>query len=159
MQPTTRSVTGWLLVALQFILLAGIVVSPRRDAAGAWIAAGAVVAAAGVCVMGWTFASLGNALTATPVPREGAYLRTTGPFARVRHPIYLGLLLAAWGWVLAWGGWLTLACAIALAALLAVKARWEDSMLHAAHGDAWESWAKRTPMIVPRLARQSGSRP
>ena len=58
---------------------------------------------AGLAVFLIALLGLGTALTPTPVPQEGAALRTSGIYAVVRHPIYVGILVAALGFALAVG--------------------------------------------------------
>jgi protein-S-isoprenylcysteine O-methyltransferase Ste14 len=59
---------------------------------------------------------LGGAMTPLPRPRDDAHLVDTGAYALVRHPVYGGLILMAFGWALLRAS----VMAIALAALLAV---------------------------------------
>lgn len=83
--------------------------------------------------------------------REHA-LETTGWYARVRHPGYLGALLANWGAALAFGS----AVALPLAALMLVfqwdRVRREEKLLSAHFGEEWRTYAARTGAILPRLA-------
>lgn len=141
---------GWLLVAGQGVLLLAIALAPRRDPSTAWLAVGGLAFVVGIALALWAGAVLGRALTPTPVP-NGAGLVVDGPFARVRHPIYTGLLLAAAGWTIAVGTWWTLGALLGLLVLLAGKARWEDRMLERAYGGPWRVWAARTGALVPRL--------
>jgi protein-S-isoprenylcysteine O-methyltransferase Ste14 len=68
--------------------------SARGIAIGiALMASGFVLAARGV-------ADLGGAMTPLPRPRDDAELVQTGAYALVRHPVYGGLILAAFGWAL-----------------------------------------------------------
>ena len=94
------------LVALQLLLLAGLLWLPGRRAwpVPGWLITVAVVA---IAVAGaWAVAGalrLGSSLTASPLPSPGAQLRTAGVYASVRHPIYSALLLGGAG-VVALGG-------------------------------------------------------
>jgi protein-S-isoprenylcysteine O-methyltransferase Ste14 len=47
--------------------------------------------------------SLGNSLSPFPIPREDAALVTNGAYSYVRHPMYTGLLLVAFGLSVATG--------------------------------------------------------
>ena len=83
---------------------------------------------------------------------KGGGLCVWGPYQYVRHPLYLGTVTGAVGlclltnspWV--WG--------IVLPAFLQVYAwqiREEERLLAEAYGDAYTAWARRVPMLLPRL--------
>lgn len=78
-------------------------------------------------------------------------LETTGWYARVRHPGYLGSLLANWGAAIAFGS----AAALPLAALMTVfqfdRLRREERLLAAHFGAEWRAYVARTGAILPRL--------
>lgn len=136
-----------LLVTLQFGLIALMVLRLETARIGP---AFAVLLASGVAVGAWALAANrpGN-FNIRPEPRPGGRLVTHGPYARVRHPMYLAVLLAmaafavagdAGQWV-AWG---------ALAAVLAAKARREERSLLLLHRD-YASYRARTRAIIPFL--------
>jgi protein-S-isoprenylcysteine O-methyltransferase Ste14 len=54
--------------------------------------AGLFVALVGSWISIWSVMQHGSALSAVPVPREGARLITTGPYRYVRHPMYTGVI-------------------------------------------------------------------
>jgi len=78
-------------------------------------------------------------------------LVTTGPFALVRHPMYVGLCLAAFGALLLYRTW---ACLLLLAQLpvLVVRASQEDELLSRAFADEWRSYAQRVNAWLPRAS-------
>ena len=90
------------------------------------------------------------------VQREHA-LETRGLYASVRHPGYLGSLLASWGAAIVFGS----ALALPLAALMTLvqwdRVRREERLLASQFGDAWRSYAARTGALFPRLTRGSAS--
>ncbi len=144
--------TGWLLVAVQFVLFAAVLFLPRRAQTSEWLLiVGGVLAVAGVVVVGLAFVRLGGALTPTPVPLPGAGLRTDGMYGRVRHPIYSGILLIALGIVAAIGSWWTLAWFVVLVVFFVSKSRWEDQLLAESYGVQWQEWAVRTGGLFPRF--------
>ncbi|WP_293600100.1 isoprenylcysteine carboxylmethyltransferase family protein [Polynucleobacter sp. 39-46-10] len=73
--------------------------------------------------------NLGKNLTPLPCPKDNAVLIQAGLYRFVRHPIYFGVLLAAFAWVLIFPGVCVLAYAIALFGLFDIKARREEVWL------------------------------
>jgi len=84
------------------------------------------------------------------VQREHA-LETTGWYARVRHPGYLGSLLASWGAAIAFGSAMALPLALLMTAFQWDRVRREDRLLEGQFGDAWRAYAARTGALLPRL--------
>lgn len=78
-------------------------------------------------------------------------LVTHGPFAIVRHPMYTGLIMAAFGSLLIYHTWTTLLFACFSPALLK-RARREETTLAAEFGQEWQKYCKRVPMWIPRLS-------
>src|SRR5690625_4335465 len=118
------------LVAAQFLAL-GVLALPerrrrrsRRRRALGWglIVGGGALAAAGA-------AALGPDLRPLPLPRAGATLRSSGPYARLRHPIYAGIFTAAVGRTIATGGRRHALATVGLGAILSAKARLEEKLL------------------------------
>ncbi|MBC9005720.1 methyltransferase family protein [Micromonospora aurantiaca (nom. illeg.)] len=145
-------IIAWSLVAAQLLLIAAVAVAPARPG---WPVpwpvrlAGAAVTVAGAVLAAAAAAGLGRGLTASPLPNDAARLRTTGLYRRVRHPVYSGLLLAAAGWIIASGSLPRAIAAVALAALLAAKSRWEETQLTRRFPD-YPAYAARTPRFMPR---------
>jgi protein-S-isoprenylcysteine O-methyltransferase Ste14 len=81
-------------------------------------------------------------------------LHTTGPYAVVRHPLYLGnafivlglllVLNAPWGWGLG-------VPFFVVASALIIRA--EERALALTFADRWASWAREVPALLPRLRR------
>ena len=79
-------------------------------------------------------------------------LVTHGPFAFVRHPMYLGLLATALGGLLIYRTWTFVLVAAQFVALV-VRARREEQVLAAEFGAQWEEYSRRTPAWIPHLGR------
>jgi len=146
---------AWSLVALQLLLLAGLLVLPggRVWTAPPWliaVAAAALAAAAAVAVA--RALRLGSGLTASPLPSSGAQLRTTRVYACVRHPIYSALLLGGAGVVVLGGRVSRVLVWVALLGLLWVKTRFEERKL-AVRFPGYRSYAAVTPRLVPHPLR------
>lgn len=83
----------------------------------------------------------------------GHQLVTRGPFALVRHPMYLGLITAAVGSLLLYQTWTTLIFAV-LTPFVLLRARREGQVLSVEFGEEWRAYSRRVPAFFPRLAKQ-----
>lgn len=81
-------------------------------------------------------------------------LATSGPYARVRHPQYIGFIAILLGFLLQWPTLLTLAMFPVLVAMYVRLAHREESEVRKAFGEDYERYAARVPRWLPR--RQSG---
>lgn len=102
---------------------------------------GAVVALVGLVIRGWAAGTIHK-------ERE---LTTSGPYAHVRHPLYLGSLFIGLGVTIAGGQWVFVA--LFLAFYLGVYSRTmsgETELLAGLFGDRFEHWRARVPAFVPR---------
>ena len=84
-------------------------------------------------------------------------LITSGPFAIVRHPMYLGLVVAALGSLLLFQTWTTLAFAL-FAPFVLRRAKREEAALAAEFGEEWQEYCHRVPAFIPRLKRRGRCR-
>lgn len=91
---------------------------------------------------------LGSNLTPVPYPKDGATFVETGPYQLVRHPIYSGLILAAFGWALWVNGWLTLGYAALLFIFFDIKSRREEGWLREKFA-GYEAYQKRVRKLIP----------
>jgi protein-S-isoprenylcysteine O-methyltransferase Ste14 len=77
-------------------------------------------------------------------------LVTTGPFSIVRHPMYLGALLAAIGATLLYRTW-TLLFICAHVPIFFLRARREEQALAQEFGEEWQAYRRRVRSGVPGL--------
>jgi protein-S-isoprenylcysteine O-methyltransferase Ste14 len=134
---------GWVLVqGVLLVLVAAAGWSLGPDWSGPLRLAGAVVGIlliiGGIVLAFRGAVDLGAALTPLPRPRDHAELVETGAYAVVRHPIYGGLILAAFGW----------AIVQVLAAFLRVKSAREEAWL-AQRFPAYATYRARTRRFIP----------
>ena len=83
-------------------------------------------------------------------------LAVEGPYARVRHPQYVGLILVMVGFLLQWP---TLATLVMFPILMVVYRRLaarEERDVRAEFGSVWDAYADRVPPFVPRLHQAVG---
>jgi protein-S-isoprenylcysteine O-methyltransferase Ste14 len=81
-------------------------------------------------------------------------LATSGPYARVRHPQYVGFILIMFGFLLQWPTILTLLMFPILVYMYVRLARREEAQAAKAFGDAYSRYAAETPAFVPTLGRR-----
>jgi protein-S-isoprenylcysteine O-methyltransferase Ste14 len=115
---------------------------------------GVVLVAAGLALRITAMARLGRRFSPLVALQKGHTLETGGPYAFVRHPGYLGALLACLGAAVAFGSGLALPLpALMLFAQLA-RVRREERMLAVRFSDEWTRYAGRTGALLPRLYRR-----
>jgi protein-S-isoprenylcysteine O-methyltransferase Ste14 len=84
--------------------------------------------------------------------KKDKVLAMSGPYAYVRHPLYVGNHLITFGFCLASGLWWSFVVAIALSLYFYPQTiRHEDSLLARLFPGQWESWNKETRALIPRL--------
>ena len=79
-------------------------------------------------------------------------LATTGPYARVRHPQYVGFLAIMVGFLLQWPTIPTIVMFPVLVYIYRRLSIQEERGVAAEHGQAWNDYVRRTPRFIPRFA-------
>lgn len=118
----------------------------------AWVRAiGLVVLVASTLFALWARLSLGTSWSVDPQVGGDRMLRTEGPYAVTRHPIYTGLLGMLIGSTLlaGTGEWIVLV-AVGLI-LFEVNIRREERLLVATFPDEYPGYRERVPQLVPGL--------
>lgn len=87
------------------------------------------------------------------IHRSKGELVTTGAYAYVRHPQYLGLLLITVGFLVQWPTLITLAMWPFLALMYYRLAHQEEHDLEAAFGSQYREYKQKIPGFFPHLAR------
>lgn len=80
-------------------------------------------------------------------------LAVSGPYARMRHPQYVGFVLIMFGFLLQWPTVLTLAMFPVLVLMYVRLSLAEEREAERAFDGEWARYAARTPRFVPRLGR------
>jgi protein-S-isoprenylcysteine O-methyltransferase Ste14 len=113
---------------------------------------GFLVCIAGLALSGvatWQLQA-GRSLTPMPSPRAGAALLTSGLYRRVRHPVYSGLLVWAFGMAISAASSLHFVLFGLLWAFFNAKAAHEERLL-AQKFSGYPEYASRTPRFFPAL--------
>lgn len=82
-------------------------------------------------------------------------LATTGPYAYVRHPQYVGFILVMLGFLVQWPTLLTLAMFPVLVWMYVALARQEEREASATIGDAYERYREQVPGFIPHIRRSA----
>ena len=125
------------------VVLALVLATPNRGT----VVAGLAVIAMGLLLRAWAMGCIS----------KKEVLCTHGPYAMVRHPLYLGNIVVV-------AGFLILASSLPLALIVGpytlfhywVVIRSEERWLAARFGEEWKQYAARVPMILPRPGRITG---
>jgi protein-S-isoprenylcysteine O-methyltransferase Ste14 len=106
-------------------------------------------------VLGAGFILLSAAWDVLYKAQQAGRLATTGPYARVRHPQYIGFVLIMLGFLLQWPTLITLAMFPILVTMYVRLARREEREEAAMFGEEYARYAAVTPAFFPRLARRA----
>jgi protein-S-isoprenylcysteine O-methyltransferase Ste14 len=111
---------------------------------------GLAVAVASAAFAAWAMWSLGRSYGIRMDVFEGHSLKTDGPYALVRHPMYLGIVLFHVGASLALESpLLLLATGLFVAPFTAIRIRAEEKVLKDAFGQRYLRYAERVPALIP----------
>jgi protein-S-isoprenylcysteine O-methyltransferase Ste14 len=148
---------------IYFVLILGsallLILQPRRIASFlsrsmvpggrplAW--GGVILVAAGLAFATWARIALGRFWTSAPSIKAKHDLVRTGPYALTRHPIYTGLLLAVAATALSRATIAALGGLTLFALALTLKIREEERLLAAHFGEAYRSYRRNVPAILP----------
>jgi len=114
-----------------------------------WLQAiGLVVFVAGLALAVWARLFIGGNWGMPMTEKADPELVQTGPYRRVRHPIYSGLILAMVGTAIA-VTWYWLAAVAVLGAYFVYSARMEERYLSGVFPEAYPAYRKTTKMLVP----------
>jgi len=114
----------------------------------------ALVTVFGISFTWWARIHLGRFWSNAITHKEDHRIIDTGPYGMVRHPIYTGLIIAILATGIAVGTWTALLGALFICFGEWQKARMEEGFLSVELGqEAYRSYSRRVPMIVPFLRR------
>jgi len=130
--------------AILFVPLVSYFGQPAREL----VIAGSIVAIIGALVRLWASGHV----------KKNKVLATDGPYAYVRHPLYVGNILVLLGFSIASNLW----WAYALMAFLILfyyppAISYEDAKLNKLFGEQWQNWSRNIHALIPTLSNKTGS--
>jgi protein-S-isoprenylcysteine O-methyltransferase Ste14 len=148
----------WVLAVFLPIGLLAAYLPAWCDRAGFWIIdgdaarwLGVVLYAAGGPLRLWPVFVLGRRFSGLVAIQPGHRLVTDGIYAVIRHPSYLGLLVNALGWALAFRSALGVLLAALTVPILIGRIRSEEALLHSQFGADYDAYRARTWRLIPGL--------
>ena len=130
--------------AVVFVLLVSLLGQPTQQ----MLIAGGVVALVGTLIRLWASGHV----------KKNKVLATDGPYAYVRHPLYVGNILILAGCSMASMLWWSFPLMIFLILFYYPAAiSYEDNKLKNSFGEQWESWSKDIHALIPSFSKKAGS--
>jgi protein-S-isoprenylcysteine O-methyltransferase Ste14 len=112
---------------------------------------GVVLVALGGALRLWPVVVLGHRFSGLVAIQPGHRLQTSGLYSKIRHPSYLGLLVASLGWVLAFRSGLGLLLVALLIPPVLARIKAEENLLASEFGPEYEAYRARTSKMIPGL--------
>jgi len=148
----------WVLAVFAVLALLAAYLPAWSDRREIWILDGDTVRWLGVAIytLGgvlrlWPVFVLGRRFSGLVAIQPGHALVTTGIFGVIRNPSYLGLLIAAIGWGLAFRSVIGVVLALLNLVPLVGRIRAEERLLAEQFGAEYEAYRRRTWRLVPGL--------
>jgi protein-S-isoprenylcysteine O-methyltransferase Ste14 len=148
----------WVFAPFAVIGLASAYLPAYTDRIGFWTFGGDAVCWLGVAlyIAGgalriWPVFVLGRRFSGLVAIQPEHKLVTTGIYKFVRNPSYLGLLVNALGWALAFRSTVGVLLALLYVPPLLARMRAEETLLHSHFGEEYDAYRARTSRLIPGL--------
>jgi protein-S-isoprenylcysteine O-methyltransferase Ste14 len=160
LSPGVREDRGnrWVIAVFAILGLAGAYAPPWADRIGLWPIDGDAVRWLGVALLAaggalrlWPVAVLGRRFSGLVAIQPDHRLETTGLYGAIRHPSYLGLLIGALGWGLAFNTMVGVFLGALNALPLIARIRAEERLLRSHFGAEYDAYRARTWRLIPGL--------
>ena len=148
----------WVLVAFAIIGLLNAYLPAWADRRNIWTLDGDTIRWVGVAIFTiggvfrlWPVAVLGNRFSGLVAIQPGHQLVTTGIYATIRHPSYLGMLLNTLGWALAFRSGIGLLLTGFMFPPLIARIQAEECLLYEKFGAGYNAYRARTSRLLPGI--------
>src|SRR6266571_3397746 len=139
-------------VGIGLVIAVGIAIGySRLGALPAWVFyPGEVLFVVGSALTGWSYAILGRHVSPHVEVLSDHRVVKSGPYRYIRHPGYLGQIVALLGFGLAVQSWLAeLTILVTVIGLFGYRIRVEEEFLVSELGDSYVDYMKGTRRIIP----------
>jgi protein-S-isoprenylcysteine O-methyltransferase Ste14 len=148
----------WVIAAFGVIGLLAAYLPAYTERKGIWILDGDAVRWLGVALFAaggalrlWPVFVLGRRFSGLVAIQPGHTLVTSGVYGVIRHPSYLGLLVNALGWALAFRSGMGVLLTALLVPPLLARIHAEEILLRDQFGSEYEAYCRRTWRLIPGL--------
>jgi protein-S-isoprenylcysteine O-methyltransferase Ste14 len=146
----------WVLVAFGIVGILSAFVPAYTDRIDFWTIDGDIVRWIGVALFAiggalriWPVFVLGHRFSGLVAIQPGHTLVTTGIYGVIRHPSYLGLLVNALGWALAFRSGIGVLLVALIIIPLVARMNAEDALLRSQFGGEYDAYSARTSRMIP----------
>ena len=130
--------------AVLFVPLVSYFAQPAREI----LIAGGFIALVGTLIRLWASGHV----------KKNKVLATDGPYAYVRHPLYVGNILILLGFSMASNLWWAYALMVLLILFYYPPAiSYEDAKLNKLFGEQWQQWSENIHALIPSFSNKAGS--
>ncbi len=147
-------ILGYLISAIVYVLIPEYIVWAQFPFPALVRWAGCAVAIMTIPLLAWIHIALGKHYAADLVMKDNHKLVTSGPYSRIRHPMYTVLITFSIGISIISGNLLLIAFSVLLVMLFPFLARQEEQMLLDGLGEEYSQYMERTGRFFPRLRRK-----
>ncbi len=115
--------------------------------------AGFALGLASLALFTWTQVALGKEWSPQLQLRAEHHLVYTGPYERVRHPMYTAMLGMGTAFALVTANWFFVLLALVMIVGLVMRVPREEQMMVEEFGDEYKAYMQRTGRFFPKLSR------
>jgi protein-S-isoprenylcysteine O-methyltransferase Ste14 len=148
----------WVLIAFAVVGLLDGYLPAYTDRKGFWTIdgntlrwIGVVIFTVGTWIRIWPVFVLGRRFSGLVAIQPGHTLVTTGIYSRIRNPSYLGLVIGALGWNLAFRSVIGVILTFLLIPPLAARMTAEEALLRSQFGAEYDAYYARTSRLIPGI--------
>ncbi len=114
-----------------------------------WV--GFIIGGLGVALLAWAETELGRQFSPQLQLRQAHKLITTGPYTRIRHPLYTGIYAFGLGLALVSANWFFVAFFVISLVGMGMRVPKEEKMMVEQFGSEYKNYMQRTGRYLPKI--------